>query len=98
MSLHKQLRPNTLEWLQASVIIASHASACDKSHGCRCLSIQFVVPTNKFPILFPHFNCVAFPQAFERNPEPVIPEMQQSEGPLQMNGGRQYKLNYLFYV
>jgi len=27
-----------------------------------------------------------FQQAFERNPEPVVPEMQQSEGPLQMNG------------
>lgn len=33
-------------------------------------------------------NYVGYPQAFERNPEPVVPEMQQSEGPLQMNGGR----------
>ena len=33
-------------------------------------------------------NSVEFPQAFERNPEPAVPEMQQSEGPLQMNGGR----------
>ena len=32
-------------------------------------------------------NCVGFPQAFERNPEPAVPEMQQSEGPLQMSGG-----------
>ena len=37
-------------------------------------------------------NSVEFPQAFDRNPEPVVPEMQQSEEPLQMNGGRLGKI------
>ena len=33
------------------------------------------------------FNWTGFPQLPERNPEPMIPEMQQNEEPLQMNGG-----------
>ena len=43
-------------------------------------------------------NSVGFPQAFERNPEPVVPEMQQSEGPLQMNGGRLGRLPSLVFI